>query len=261
MCTLIAFHRCVPGAALVVAANRDEFHARPALGPALRETPHGAVVAPLDARAGGTWLGLGRTGLFAAVTNRRCEEPDPSRRSRGLLVMEALAAGSAEAAARAVERQDGSTYNPFNLFLADRERAFAVTCGTRMRTLPLDPGLHVVGNAPLDGPEVAKVERLRKRAERAASAAPDRLLDELSSVCSGHEGGAEPLEDACVHAGPYGTRSSTLLRLAEDDRGSALRYADGPPCTTAYGDFTPVLRELGPDAWFAREDPNSRRAS
>ena len=45
MCTLIALHRTVPGASLVVAANRDEFYDRPAEGPALRSTPSGTATA------------------------------------------------------------------------------------------------------------------------------------------------------------------------------------------------------------------------
>src|SRR5258706_7884952 len=113
MCTLIAFHRCFADAPLVVAANRDEFHERPTEGPALREasTPStGAardmrscarVVAPRDLRAGGSWLGVNASGLFAAITNRRCEEPDPGRRSRGWLVLQALAEPTA---ARAADR-------------------------------------------------------------------------------------------------------------------------------------------------------------
>ena len=80
MCTLIALFRCFDGAPLVVAANRDEFHDRPAEGPALRWTEAGAIVAPHDVRAGGTWLGLNAAGVFAAVTNRPCEAPDPERR-------------------------------------------------------------------------------------------------------------------------------------------------------------------------------------
>ncbi|MGH0029521.1 MAG: NRDE family protein, partial [Myxococcota bacterium] len=94
MCTLIVLHRCFEAAPLVVAANRDEYLDRPTEGPALRETARGdgRVVAPRDARAGGTWLGLNENGLFAAITNRRCESPDPDRRSRGLIVMDALSA-------------------------------------------------------------------------------------------------------------------------------------------------------------------------
>ncbi|MCE7958558.1 MAG: hypothetical protein DYH06_11570, partial [Acidobacteria bacterium ACB2] len=85
MCTLVALHRCVPGAHLWVAANRDEFLARPAAGPALRDGRAGAIVAPLDLQAGGTWWGLNAQGVFAAVTNRPAPRPDPALRSRGQL--------------------------------------------------------------------------------------------------------------------------------------------------------------------------------
>jgi len=98
MCTLIALHQCVVGAPLVIAANRDEFLDRPAEGPALRDTSHGTILAPKDARAGGTWLGMNPSGLFAAVTNRRNGEPDPELRSRGLLVHDVLGAATAEKA-------------------------------------------------------------------------------------------------------------------------------------------------------------------
>ena len=103
MCTLIVLHRCVPGSPLVIAANRDEYLDRPATPPALREDlGAGRVAAPVDERAGGTWLGLNAAGLFAAITNRPTRRPDPTRRSRGLLVLDALAEGD-EAAAPAAE--------------------------------------------------------------------------------------------------------------------------------------------------------------
>ena len=73
MCTLIAIHRTVTGAPLVVAANRDEYLDRPAEGPSIHEKPGGPVLAPRDVRAGGTWLGINPMGVFAGVTNRRAE--------------------------------------------------------------------------------------------------------------------------------------------------------------------------------------------
>src|SRR5262249_10657645 len=93
-CTLIALHHCIDRAPLVIAANRDEFLDRPAEGPALREIAGGRIVAPRDVRAGGTWLGVNALGVFAALTNRRTSEPDPVRRSRGLLVLDALEAAT-----------------------------------------------------------------------------------------------------------------------------------------------------------------------
>ncbi len=63
MCTLVAIHRAIPGRWLVVAANRDEYLDRPAEGPALRRSGEWPVIAPLDIKAGGTWLGLNKEGF------------------------------------------------------------------------------------------------------------------------------------------------------------------------------------------------------
>jgi uncharacterized protein with NRDE domain len=261
MCTLIALHRCIPGVPLVVAANRDELEGRPSEGPALRDTPLGAVVAPLDVQAGGTWLGLSARGLFAAITNRRCEAPDPSRRSRGLLVLEALGAASAAEAADAALATPAHAYNPFNLFVADASRAFAITYGTAAKCLELAPGAHVIGNTDLTLPAPPKLARLGGQVERLAAAPGLRLLDQLAELCRGHDGGGAPGDDACVHAGRYGTRSSTLLRLAADEDASTLLFADGPPCRTAYHDFTPLLHELRRESGRAEGEPRARRAS
>jgi uncharacterized protein with NRDE domain len=245
MCTLIALHRCVVGAPLVIAANRDEFFERPAEGLALRESVGGRIVAPRDVRAGGTWLGVNLHGVFAALTNRRSAEPDPSRRSRGLLVMDALRARSAAEAAGALEALPTGAYNPFNLLVADAASAHVVSYEAEPLRIDLEPGAHVVGNVhPLDrGSE--KLERLRRRVERAADAPGDSLLDALAEVCRDHRGDAA-LDAACIHAGAYGTRSSTLLRLGSAD-GGEIRFADGAPCETPYLDFTALLRELGSD--------------
>ncbi|MDH3213164.1 MAG: NRDE family protein [Myxococcales bacterium] len=260
MCTLIALHRCVPGAPLVVAANRDEFSARPAEGPALRRTPHGPIVAPLDLRAGGTWLGLNAAGLFAAVTNRRCESPDPGRRSRGLLVLDALAADSADQAAERMEKLATGTYNPFTLFVADRRSAFAVTCVDSPSLLELRPGVHVIGNAD-PAKTTPKSERLRKKTEAAASGDAASLLDRLATICRDHDGGGDPLQDACVHAGEYGTRSSALLMLADAGAERALRFVDRAPCAAEYEDFTPLLHELDRSRRFEAGESAMRKVS
>ena len=243
MCTLIALHRCVAGAPLVIAANRDECTGRPSEGPALRDTANGIILAPWDLLAGGTWLGVNSSGLFAAVTNRFCKSTDPSRRSRGLLVLDALAAGSASEAAERLERLAADAYNPFNLFVADRETAHVVTYAGRPERSDLKPGAHVVGNAR-PGDVTPKIERQRKRAEEIAHAPVHRVLDRLAELCRDHEG-----EDArsatCVHGSAYATRSSTLLRLEAPPGAGELRFAEGTPCTSEYRDFTPLLARLG----------------
>jgi uncharacterized protein with NRDE domain len=256
MCTLIAFHRCFADAPLVVAANRDEFLERPTEGPALRETSTASahrpgrpgagasarstrVVAPRDLRAGGTWLGISESGLFAAITNRRCDSPDPQRRSRGWLVIEALAEASAERAADRFAHLPEAAYNPFNLFVADGESAHLVTYAERPQRRDLTAGPHVIGNLHPDESS-PKLERLRAQVDELARGAVP-TAEALAEMCCTHVANA-PLESTCVHAGEYGTRSSTLLWIGAQP---ALRYAEGPPCAASYRDLTPLLHDLG----------------
>ena len=260
MCTLIALHRCIPGVPLVVAANRDEFSDRPAEGPALRSTSSGVVLAPLDLRAGGTWLGLNASGLFAAVTNRRGGDPDPERRSRGQLVMDVLGATSADEAAERTNELETGAYNPFNLFVADARRAYVVTYDERPRHIGLDAGVHVIGNVD-PATATAKTARLKRKAEGAVAVDAGTALDRLAEICRGHDGGGDPLQDACVHAGGYGTRSSALLWLAEAEAEGIFRFAGGPPCTREYEDFTPLLRELGRSCRLAGGESAMRKVS
>lgn len=244
MCTLVVLHRAIPGVPLLVAANRDEFLARRSEGPALRRTPGGvAVVAPRDARGGGTWFGVSSQGLFAALTNVAGEAPDPARRSRGLLVLDVLEAGSAKEAADHAQSTAPGRYNPFNLFVADAREAYGVTCRGEARGLRLEPGAHVVGNGPLDAEPTPKVVRLRERAERLVGSSLPVALADLADLCRAHREG-DPLASACVHTQSYGTRSSALLALGAGERESVFRFAEGAPCQNEYDDFTPLLHEL-----------------
>lgn len=232
---------------------------RSAEGPALRDTAYGIILAPRDRRAGGTWLGLNAAGLFAAVTNRIGTPPDPARRSRGLLVVDVLAAARAEDAAERIERLATDAYNPFNLLIADDETAHVFSCAGALERVDLRPGVHVIGNAPF-GESTGKIERQRKSAEAAARAPADRVLDRLADLCRDHAG-EDPRAATCVHAGPYGTSSSTLLWLGDAPGAGELRYADGAPCESAYLDFTPLLRRLGAgrDSGSTEEDSNERK--
>jgi hypothetical protein len=198
------------------------------------------VVAPRDLRAGGTWLGVNASGVFAAVTNRRGDSPDPSRRSRGWLVMQALSAPTARRAAEQLESAlPEAAYNPFNLFMADGASAHLLTYGDRAERIDLGAGPHVIGNVH-PGESTPKLERLRAEVSGLV-AGEGPSFGALADVCRTHVAGS-PIDSTCVHAGDYGTCSSTLLRFGARP---ALHYADGPPCESAYRDLTPLLRDLG----------------
>ena len=88
MCTLAIYHRLFPGLPIVVAANRDEFLARPTRDPyLLSSSPR--IFGGQDEVAGGSWLTLSGNGLVVGVLNRRVALPaDETRASRGHLCLE-----------------------------------------------------------------------------------------------------------------------------------------------------------------------------
>ena len=257
MCTLVFAWQVFTDAPVVAAANRDEALDRPSVPPALIETDP-AVVAPRDEEAGGTWIGYNEAGVFVAITNRWTGREGEGDRSRGLLVRDALRQPSAEDAARLVERElDERRYDGFNLVLADSSAALLVEWdGDRRRVRNFDPGVHVVVNVGADGeytiPE-SRAEAGERQAENADAVAAalqvepgetsTAWLDRAADVISDHEYGV------CVHGdvserssdgssdasdGGFGTRSSSLVEIGEG--GTRYRYADGPPCETAYRD-------------------------
>ena len=105
---------------LLVAANRDEQHARPTL-PAAWWADAPQVLGGRDLTAGGTWLAVDDRGRFAAVTNVRDPQRPLALRSRGSLVADFLTDDlpAAQYAARVV--QGGAAFGAFNLLLFDGE--------------------------------------------------------------------------------------------------------------------------------------------
>lgn len=197
MCTLIVLHRCVPGSPLVVAANRDEFFARPAEGPAIRAARGGRILAPRDLEAGGTWVGLSEHGVFAGLTNLRPVAATGGAdvlgdcagggvrtlRSRGEVVMSALEARSAAEAADRFSRIEPGTHAPFQLLVADADRAALLVYRDEPRVVALPPGVHVVGNvedervapalaAPREPARPARAESKTGATPRSVFAAP-----------------------------------------------------------------------------------------
>jgi uncharacterized protein with NRDE domain len=243
MCTLAVAFQTDRRWPIVVAANRDERLGRAAEGWAVREGPGGLrYAAPLDLLAGGTWIGVSPRGLFAAVTNFHTgSAPDPRRRSRGELVPLALACGSTAAAREALLAEDAAAWNPFHLLVADAGRAVLWRYdGERAALDDLAPGLHVVTESAHDGSG--------PRGELVRARWPLELdLARLREVLTIH---APAREDAtCIHMEPrYGTRSSTVLRLASSLLQAELHAADGKPCVTPFEDRSRLLHDLARSA-------------
>jgi len=230
----------------VVAANRDEFYDRPATLPdRLLDDPW--VIAGKDQVAGGTWLGVNAHGLVAGILNRRANTPpDPTRRSRGQLCLETLREPSVDRAITRVHSEGAAAYNPFNLLIASPQAAAVVgNVSGAMKVTPLAPGLHVLTNLDLNDfecPRIAKSYGLFDAAR--ASLRPsnvDTFIDALHAILSDHSTpldprSAGPPNNLCAHTERFGTRSSTLLLYAADERRFRMWHANGPPCRTAYAE-------------------------
>ena len=149
-------------------ANRDERLDRPWDPPAAWWPDDPGVIAGRDRTAGGTWMGLNRQGVAAAVLNRAGSlGPAPGKRSRGELPLLALRHPTAAAAAEALGREDAGAWRGFNLVIADRTGALFLRGMGRdrpvARTLPAGVSM-ITAHEPndLDSPRVARhLPRLR----------------------------------------------------------------------------------------------------
>jgi Transport and Golgi organisation 2 len=242
MCTLAFAVRPSPGVALAVTGNRNEFLARPAASPRVWPDVPG-VLMPRDEQAGGTWLGLTVRGLFVCVTNRRGAGPDPARRSRGLLVVDALRAGSVAAVRELCSALQPERYNGFHLVFADgREAGVAVCDGERLEFRALAPGEpHLVTERSYGAGEgVREAEVMREVGPLLLD--PRVTAARLRPPMQRH--GPSPLEGACVHADElgYGTRSSIQLVLRPSS--AELLWTQGHPCTDLPSDLSDAATAL-----------------
>ncbi len=227
---------------LILAGNRDEFHARPSAAADWWED-HPDIVGGRDLEAGGSWLALHRDGRFAAVTNYRdAEHPPAGLRSRGHLVSGFLE--SSLAPRDYLAGVDGPAYAGFNLIVGDgADIAYLSNRDGGLREL--GPGVYGLSNAVLDAPW-DKVERSKQGLENLLernAVFEKTLLELLGDRNPGQVDGAESarLGDATAKAitapfivlPEYGTRCSTVVTMDDKSRWRLLERRFGPagePC-------------------------------
>ncbi len=242
MCTLALYTRVAPHLPVLVAANRDEFLARPTAGPRVVSVDPW-VVAGQDLEAGGTWLGLNEHGLVVGLLNRRSGSPPRADlESRGILCLRALQCESLEEIEELLAGERGGRYNPFTLMAASRQRALVgIRRADDVEVRPLEPGLHLLTNLEVDDPtcpRIARSHELFSAVDPQPVARLEELVEDLRAVLSNHSTQLDPrsLEEdnsICIHRGPYGTRSSSVIGLGPNGA-AAYWHASDAPCRTEY---------------------------
>jgi len=229
MCTVVVLIR--PGHAwpLLLAANRDEMLERAWDPPAAYWARQPGVIAGRDRSAGGTWMGINRHGVAAAVLNRPGSlGPAAGKRSRGELPLLALEAGSAGEAASAIAALDAGRWRSFNLVLADRTGAvFVRGLGHgQPEAVPLSPGLHMITAHDPDDFDSPRVARHLPRFLAATAPEPPDWRDWQAIL--GDRSGTSGEQLNVVPRGGFGTVCSSLLGLPREGSAAWL-FAAGAP--------------------------------
>lgn len=242
MCLILVAWQMHPDYPLVVAANRDEFFARPT-APAQfwPESPN--LLAGRDQQAGGTWLGITRQRRFAALTNFR--EGGALRQeapSRGALVADFLAGNADAEAYLANLAKRGGDFNGFNLLVGD-DRTLAYYANRSGKPQRLPPGIYGLSNHLLDTPwpKLVSAKAAFAQALDGLPAAepffalladreivPDERLPNTGVALEWER----CLSAIFVGSPHYGTRASTLLTLRQDGLTTFVERSFGPTAAT-----------------------------
>lgn len=210
---------------LLLIGNRDEFYARPT-----REvhwwsdTLKGSdVLAGRDMQAGGTWLGVSRSGRIAALTNFRSGKAQrQNASSRGEVV-----AGFLSGQLDAVEYlnlllEKAAEYNPFNLLVFDGQQLLGLE-SRDTRIIEFQPGIGAVSNADFQTPwpklsrlqgqlsrhiehQVADSQTLLKLLKDSTQASDEALPDTGIAVTV-----EKALSSIFIKTAGYGTRCSSVI--------------------------------------------------
>jgi len=233
MCLIVFAWKVVPGMPLLAAANRDEFYVRPS-APAAWWEDFPQVYGGRDLQANGTWLGITRTGRFAALTNIRApSEKRSDAPSRGKLVADFLTGQSAPQEYVAAISVEAHRYNGFNLLAGDGSSLIWYSNkgdADPRNGHPLEPGIYGLSNHLLDTPWPKVVRTKAQFASLLCQGASEEAYFEMltdavrATDCRLPKTGVglemeRLLSSVWIESPDYGTRSSTVVRvLAQEEK-------------------------------------------
>ncbi len=233
MCTVVL--SIEPGLPVLLAGFRDELTDRAWEAPGWHWPRYDALIGGRDLLAGGTWLAVAPADrLVACVLNGRGRPAPPeSRRSRGVLPLEA-------ASARPLDQGALADLDPFHLLIVRPGRAVMRSWdGLELRDRELPPGLHCIVNSGIVNSGIVDCKA------------------GLSGTGQGEAGEAEAagLRHELARVAHFAPRFAAAER--PDPR-------PGAPVADAWGDWMPLLDGDGldpadPAALIARRDlPDGR---
>ena len=227
MCLILFAYQHHPNYPLIVAANRDEYYARPS-APAQYWSDHPHILAGRDLKELGTWMGITVHGRFAALTNYR----DPQHHSdqalsRGHLVADFLHKHQPPHEYLEKIENQAKQYNGFNLLVGDLQSLWYYS-NQQEQIQRVTPGVHGLCNHLLNTPW----SKLSKGRQQLAQCLTGDTVSEtdLWDILTNREKAPDDtlpntgvsvewertLSSIFIESPEYGTRSSTILLVGHD---------------------------------------------
>jgi uncharacterized protein with NRDE domain len=268
MCLLVLAWKQHPRYRLILAGNRDEFHDRPA-APLSWWQDDARILAGRDLKAGGTWLGVARSGRFGVVTNYRdLQAPIEGAPSRGQLVPRFLTGATSPKEFLDDLRGAAPRYSGFNLLVGGARALYYFSNRGPADPTVLAPGIYGLSNHLLDTPW-PKLTRTRERFE-SLLAQPDVAAEDLFAMLGDRQPAASthlpatglPEQWERIVSAPfvvnerYGTRCSSVLLVERNGRTILHeRRFDAAGVQTGTSRCECASVEV-PEVWFEAEDPD-----
>ena len=213
MCIVLIAKNTTKDFPLIVLANRDEYFERETRSLGLWKK-NKEILAGMDLRAGGTWLGVTNRGKFAALTNLPSIERTPGKtKSRGLLIKDFLTKNITPYQYTNFLKESKNEFLGFNLVVGEKDSFFHYS-NTNSKISILNNGIHIMTNTTLNN-NWPKSDTLRERVKNILIKRPSNLIDNFFSVLGPSlnvRASNTPYTDSIFITGEsYGTRSSSVL--------------------------------------------------
>jgi uncharacterized protein with NRDE domain len=229
MCLILFAYKVHPKYKLMVAANRDEFYQRPT-APAhfWKDAPD--ILAGRDLEKMGTWMGVTKSGQFAALTNYRDpNEVTDGKRSRGELVSDALKYNGDVLEYMKGLARNNAVYPGYNLLASDGDNLYYYS-NVGQEIKKVTPGIYGVSNHLLDT-EWPKVQMGKAGLTEIINNKQSDLVENLLTLLQKADQAPNEnlprtgvslelermLSPMFIKSENYGTRSSTVLLMSEKE--------------------------------------------
>jgi uncharacterized protein with NRDE domain len=229
MCSIFFAYNAHPEYRLILAANRDEFYERPTAAAAFwHDAPE--ILAGRDIVHGGTWLGVTKTGRFAAVTNYRDPSAPTGNLSRGKLVGNFLRENLPVENYLKNTEQNAKKYSGFNLLAGSFDSPIGYFSNRGDGVKILDGGIYGLSNHLLDTPwqKVRRGKEALEKIVKKRKISVENLFEILRDTEKASDAdlpdtgiGIERerlLSSIFIETPIYGTRCSTALLIGNDGK-------------------------------------------